>query len=82
MRGGVKLFSKWSFDVTTGYDLRYKEFTPTVVNVHWDLHCWELTFNWIPIGVRQSFAIKLNIKSTLLKDIKLEARGSNGEFLF
>lgn len=82
MRGDVKLFSKWTFDVTTGYDLKYKEFTPTAINVHWDLHCWELTFNWIPIGVRKSFAIRLNIKSPLLKDIKFEARGGNGEFLF
>ena len=60
----------------------HKEFTPTAINVHWDLHCWELTFNWIPIGVRKSFAIRLNIKSPLLKDIKFEARGGNGEFLF
>jgi hypothetical protein len=82
MRGGCKLFSKWTFDVATGYDLKYREFTPTVINVHWDLHCWELTFNWIPIGVRQSFSIRLNIKSPLLKDIKFEARGGNGEFLF
>ena len=82
IRGGLKLFTKWTFDVTTGYDIRYREFTPTAINVHWDLHCWELTFNWIPIGIRQSFAIKLNIKSPLLKDIKFEARGGNGEFLY
>jgi hypothetical protein len=82
MRGGIKLFSKWDIDVQTGYDIKYREFTPTAVNIHWDLHCWELTFNWIPFGTRQSFALKLNIKSPLLKDIKIEARGGNGEFLF
>lgn len=82
VRGGVKLFSKWTLDLTSGYDLKYKEITPTAINVHWDLHCWELTFNWIPIGVRQSFSIRLNIKSPLLKDIKFEARGGNGQFLF
>ena len=52
------------------------------LNLNWDLHCWEFSFNWIPIGVRKSFALKINIKSPLLKDIKLEARGSDGQLLF
>jgi hypothetical protein len=82
VRGGVQFFTKWKVDFQTGYDLVLKEFTPTAINLHWDLHCWELTFNWIPIGVRQSFALKINIKSALLKDIKFEARGSDGQFLF
>ena len=80
--GGLDLFKKWSIDFQSGYDLVLKEVTPTAINLHWDLHCWELTFNWIPIGVRQSFALKINIKSPLLKDIKFEARGSDGQFLF
>ena len=80
--GGVDLFKKWSVDFQSGYDLVLKEVTPTQLNLHWDLHCWELTFNWIPIGVRKSFALKINIKSALLKDIKIEARGSDGQFLF
>lgn len=80
--GGLDLFKKWSIDFQSGYDLVLREVTPTAINLHWDLHCWELTFNWIPIGVRQSFALKINIKSPLLKDIKFEARGSDGQFLF
>ena len=82
LNGGIDLFSKWKIDVQTGYDLVLKEFTPTQLNLNWDLHCWEFSFNWIPIGVRKSFALKINIKSPLLKDIKLEARGSDGQFLF
>ena len=76
------LFSKWKVDFQSGYDLVLKEPTPTQVNIYWDLHCWELTFNCIPFGDRQSFALKVNIKSALLKDIKLEARRSDGQFLF
>ena len=82
VNGGIDLFKKWSIDFQSGYDLVLKEVTPTAINLHWDLHCWELTFNWIPIGIRQSFALKINIKSPLLKDIKFEARGSDGQFLF
>ncbi len=80
--GSVDLFKKWKVDFQSGYDLVLKEVTPTQLNLYWDLHCWELSFNWIPIGVRKSFALKINIKSPLLKDIKFEARGSDGQFLF
>ena len=82
LNGGIDIFSKWKIDVQSGYDLVLKEFTPTQLNLHWDLHCWEFSFNWIPIGVRKSFALKINIKSALLKDIKFEARGSDGQLLF
>ena len=75
MRGGGKLFSNWTFDVTTGYDLKYKEFTPTAINVHWDLHCWELSLNWTPGGIGQGVYFKLNVKSPTLKDLKLEKKG-------
>jgi hypothetical protein len=81
-RGGVNLFKRYKIDVNGGYDLARMEFTPTNLNLYVDLHCWELSFNWIPFGVRQSFSLRLNVKSALLRDLKLEARGADGKLLF
>ena len=81
-RGSVNVLKRYKLDVTTGYDLARGEFTPTNLNFYVDLHCWELSFNWIPFGVRQSFSLRLNVKSALLRDLKLEARGSDGKLLF
>ena len=81
-RGSVNVLKRYKLDVTTGYDLARREFTPTNLNFYVDLHCWELSFNWIPFGVRQSFSLRLNVKSALLRDLKLEARGSEGRLLF
>ena len=81
-RGGFSVEQKFKVDVTSGYDLARREFTPTNLNFYLDLHCWEFTFNWIPFGVRRSFSLRLNVKSALLRDLKLEARGSQGQFLF
>jgi hypothetical protein len=82
VRGGATLFDRWRVDVQTGYDLVQLEFTPTTLNFTWDLHCWELAANWIPFGARQSFYIRLNIKASMLRDLKLEARGANGQLVF
>ena len=81
-RGSVNVLKRYKVDVTTGYDLARREFTPTNLNFYIDLHCWELSFNWIPFGFRQSFSLRLNVKSALLRDLKLEARGSGGQLLF
>jgi hypothetical protein len=80
-RGGLQV-SRYKLDVQTGYDLARKEFTPTNLNLYVDLHCWELSFEWIPFGIRQSFSLRLNVKSALLRDLKLEARGADGKLLF
>jgi len=80
-RGGLQV-SRYKLDVQTGYDLARKEFTPTNLNLYVDLHCWELSFESIPFGIRQSFSLRLNVKSALLRDLKHEARGADGKLLF
>lgn len=80
--GDVTIFKRWKIGVDSGYDFVAKELTPTTLNLYWDLHCWELTFNYIPFGFRQSFSIQLNVKSALLKDLKLQHRGGPDGLLF
>ncbi len=81
--GDFTVFERWKIGFDSGYDLVQRELTPTSVNVYWDLHCWEMTFNWIPFGFRRSFSVQLNVKSSLLKDLKLQARGGgNNNLLF
>ncbi len=78
-RGDFTVLERWKIGFDSGYDLVAGQFTSTQLNLYWDLHCWELTFNWIPFGIRQSFSLQLNVKSSLLQDLKLQARrGQNG----
>lgn len=79
--GDFSVLEKWKVGFDSGYDLVAREFTPTSVNVYWDLHCWELTFNWIPFGFRRSFSLQVNVKSAILSDLKLQARGGAGQGL-
>ncbi|MCX6294781.1 MAG: putative LPS assembly protein LptD, partial [Bacteroidetes bacterium] len=72
--GDVSLTKKWKISLSSGYDFTRKEMTLTSVNVYRDLHCWEMRFNWVPFGFRQSFSIDINVKSSILKDLKLSRR--------
>ncbi len=76
--GDVTLFKKWAISVNSGYDFKMKEFTPSIVGLHWDLHCWEFSFNMVPFGERKSYFAQLNVKASILEDLKIQRRGSLG----
>lgn len=83
LNGDISIMERWKIGFDTGYDFVAGELTPTTLNLYWDLHCWELTFNWIPFGFRRSFSLQLNVKSAILSDLKLQARGGgNNNLLF
>ena len=41
------------------------------IDIYRDLHCWEMTFNWIPLGFHQSYNFVIRVKSSILQDLKL-----------
>ena len=69
--GNLFLTQNWEMGVTSGYDFTNKQFTVTSINIHRNLHCWEMGFVWVPFGFRQSFALNINVKSSTLRDLKL-----------
>lgn len=78
--GNMNLTPKWKVNITTGYDLKNKDFTFTSVDIHRDLHCWEMSFSWIPFGYRQSYLFRLNVKSSVLKDLKIDKKKDYYDF--
>ena len=72
--GDVNITPKWKVGFRSGYDFENNEFTYTSIDVYRDLHCWEMRFNWIPYGFRQSWNFSINIKSSLLQDLKLDKK--------
>ena len=69
--GDLSVTKKWKVSVASGYDFTNERFTLTNINIYRDLHCWEMHFNWVPFGFRQSFTLDINVKSAMLKDLKL-----------
>ncbi|OFY66326.1 MAG: hypothetical protein A3H98_02940 [Bacteroidetes bacterium RIFCSPLOWO2_02_FULL_36_8] len=72
--GSLKLSEKWAFTGSSGYDFTNNDLISTNIGINRDLHCWELKFNWIPYGLYQRYSVTINVKSALLKDLKLERK--------
>jgi len=69
--GDINITPKWKVGFTSGYDFIQKELSYTSVNIYRDLHCWEIAFNWIPMGLRKSYNLSIHVKSPVLQDLKL-----------
>jgi hypothetical protein len=76
LNGSLSLTQKWMISFNSGFDLESKELTYTSLNVHRDLHCWEMSFSWVPFGYTQNYLFRINVKSSVLKDLKLDKKKS------
>ena len=50
LNGDLSITPKWKFTFSTGWDFVNNKISYTNLSVYRDLHCWEMRFNWIPIG--------------------------------
>jgi hypothetical protein len=72
--GDVNLTPQWKIGYNTGYILNQKAFSFSQYTVTRDLHCWQISFQWIPDGIRKSWFFTLSPKSGMLQDMKLNKR--------
>jgi len=69
--GDLSITKKWKVGFRSGYDFINKGFSYTSIDIYRDLHCWEMHFNWIPIGAWKSYNFTINVKASVLQDLKL-----------
>ncbi len=74
LNGDISLTPKWKFTFSTGWDFTNHGLSYTNLSVYRDLHCWEMRFNWIPIGSYKSWNFTINVKAQALKDLKLSKK--------
>jgi lipopolysaccharide assembly outer membrane protein LptD (OstA) len=71
LNGDLSLTQQWKIGFNSWYDLTDGRFTNFGVNIYRDLHCWEMRLNWIPFGFQESYNFQINVKSSILQDLKL-----------
>ena len=82
LRGNLNLTDKWHISTSTSFDIMARQFAITTFNVTRDLHCWQMSFNFVPFGFRKSYSFVLNAKSSILKDLKIDKRSSHFDNIF
>jgi lipopolysaccharide assembly outer membrane protein LptD (OstA) len=76
LRGSVTLTEKWRINMNTNYDISAKAFSFTNFSIYRDLHCWEMSLNFVPFGYMKSYSFTLNARTSMLKDLKVSKQRS------
>ncbi len=77
VRGNVNITEKWKASMNTNFDIEAGEFSFTTFNLTRDLHCWAMSFNFVPFGFRKSYSFTISAKSSMLADLKLQKQQSH-----
>ena len=76
INGDLSLTPKWKIGFNTGYDFTTHKVSMTNLSLYRDLHCWEMQMTVVPFGTYRSYSFQINIKSSILRDLKYE-QGDN-----
>jgi hypothetical protein len=74
--GRLNLTEKWNMDMNTNFDIQAMKFSFTTFNVSRSLHCWSMSFGFVPFGDRKSYSFNLSTSSAILRDLKISKQSS------
>jgi lipopolysaccharide assembly outer membrane protein LptD (OstA) len=78
--GELNITPKWKITMTSGWDFTNGQLSFTSIDLYRDLHCWEMRFGWIPKGAQQSWNFSINVKASVLQDLKLDKKKDFRDF--
>ncbi len=64
----------WQLRTSLTYNFSDNQFSFPTIYINRDLHCWQMNFQWTPIGTYRSYFFQISIKSPQLQDVRVEKR--------
>ena len=78
--GSVTFTKNWKVGFNVNYDVTNKQLSYTSLDIYRDLHCWEMRLGWIPFGPRQSYNFQINVKASVLQELRYKKQSQPNEF--
>ncbi len=72
--GDANITPKWKVTFSSGWDFQRNTISQTNFSIYRDLHCWDMSFSWVPFGFYQSYSVDIKVKASILQDLKLSKR--------
>lgn len=82
LNGDVNLTKDWKIIYNASYNFTAKDFTAARFSFQRNLHCWEMSFDWVPFGPLRSYGFNIRVKASVLQDLKLNRRRNPGDRLY
>ena len=80
--GSLNLTPKTGVTFQGGYDIKTRKLTTSAISITRDLHCWQMSFSWIPFGFHRSWSFNIGVKAASLQDLKYDKSQSMYDNLY
>jgi len=67
--GNIKLTPRLNISASTGFDIMAMKITTTQINATYDLHCFNISVNWVPTGQWKSYSFRIAANASALADL-------------
>ncbi|MDR0537564.1 MAG: LPS-assembly protein LptD [Tannerellaceae bacterium] len=79
--GNIQPTKNWQFNFNATYDVDARKISYLTCNLTRNLHCFNMTASFIPVGRYKSYTFSISVSSSLLKDLKYDRRSNYREGL-
>lgn len=69
-QGNISPTKNWRVNFSATYDFDVKKISYMTCNITRDLHCWQMSASFVPVGPYKSYTFSIAVSSSLLKDLK------------
>ncbi len=74
--GNIKPTKNWNFSFTASYNFDTHKLAYMNCNISRDLHCFQMSASFVPVGPYKSYNFHIAVKSSMLSDLKYDKRSS------
>ena len=75
--GQVRITKALNLNLTSGFDITQLKLTTTQISATYDLHCFQISFSWVPIGQWKQWSFRINAKAAALADLLSYRKGTS-----
>ena len=74
--GNIQPTKNWTFNFNATYDFDARKISYMTCNISRNMHCWQMTASFVPVGPYKSYSFSVSVSSSLLKDLKYDKRSN------
>ena len=58
-----------NISLNSGYDFVMKDFSPTQITAGYDMHCFNISVSWVPVGTWKQYSFRIQANAASLADL-------------
>jgi len=71
VRGNLSLTETLRMSASSSFDLVSGAINTPVIDITKRIHCWNLSFNWVPSGFNRGFYLRFSADAAMLRDLQI-----------